>query len=175
MKSEKFEEYFLKYRNLVIRVVMDKTGDYQLAQEICQQVFLALYTNMEKVRPDLVKAWLIRCTQNAVIDYFRKSKTKKEFISDTSVSEAGNILMEESMEIFVEKKYNSELAGKILNEVRTVNEKWFEVLVLNCVEGLSYAEVAEVLNISEPVLRARMHRARNFIKKRFGAEYLNKE
>lgn len=57
MKNKRFEEYFLKYKNLVIRIVMNKTGDYQTAQEICQQVFISFYTNMDKVSPELVKAW----------------------------------------------------------------------------------------------------------------------
>lgn len=56
MKNKRFEEYFLKYKNLVIRIVMNKTGDYQTAQEICQQVFISFYTNMDKVSPELVKA-----------------------------------------------------------------------------------------------------------------------
>lgn len=72
MKNKRFEEYFLKYKNLVIRIVMNKTGDYQTAQEICQQVFISFYTNMDKVSPELVKAWLIRSTQNAVVDYNQK-------------------------------------------------------------------------------------------------------
>ena len=94
MKNERFEEYFLKYKNLIIRLVMLKLDDYQVAQEICQQVYVALYTNMDKVHPDLVKAWLIRCTQNAVIDYVRRRKVKSEVFTYTPVAESGNILME---------------------------------------------------------------------------------
>lgn len=37
-RDERFEACFLKYKNLVMRFVIDATGDYQAAQEICQQV-----------------------------------------------------------------------------------------------------------------------------------------
>lgn len=175
MKNKRFEECFLQYKNLVMRIVMDKTGDYQVAQEICQQVFISFYTNMDRISPDLVKPWLMRCTQNAVIDHFRKNKNKSDVVSDTTISEEGNILVEKSIDLLEEKLSNRELVGRIFREVKAVNRQWFEVLMLNCVEGLSYAEAAKRLNISEEVLRARMYRARLFVKEKFGNEYLNRK
>lgn len=174
MKNEKFEEYFHKYKNLIIRLVMLKLDDYQVAQEICQQVYVALYMNMDKVQPDLVKAWLIRCTQNAIVDYVRRRKVKKEIFLDTSVSESGNILMEESMELHVKRLDDRELTGRILREVKAVNTLWFETLMLCCVEGLSYEEAARKLNVPVDVLRARMYRARTYIRQKFGEEYPDK-
>lgn len=112
---------------------MNKTGDYQTAQEICQQVFISFYTNMDKVSPELVKAWLIRSTQNAVVDYIRKSKTKEKHIVETTCSDNGNVLVEESVEIYTERQSCREFAGRILREVRAVNEQWFEVLMMHCV------------------------------------------
>lgn len=50
-KNVSFEKYFLKYKNLIIRVIVDGSGDYQLAQEICQLVYERFYKNMDKVRP----------------------------------------------------------------------------------------------------------------------------
>lgn len=174
MKNRKFEEYFCQYKNLVIRIVMNKTGDYQTAQEICQQVFIAFYKNMDKIDPEIVKAWLIRTTQNLIIDYYRKASNKREIAVDTSISESGNVLIEGDVHLCEENLYNRELIGRIFREVRAVNEQWYEVLMLHCVEGLSYAEMAAKLNIQESVLRARMYRARIFIKEKFGEEYLSK-
>ncbi|MDO4322867.1 MAG: RNA polymerase sigma factor [Lachnospiraceae bacterium] len=171
MKNKRFEEYFLKYKSLIIKIVLDKTGDYQTAQEICQKVFTSFYTNMDRVSPEFVKAWLIRCAQNAVIDYIRKTKTKREVFSESAITEAGNILMEESVALYQEKMNDRELAGRILREVRNVNEQWYEVLMMCCVDGLSCEEAARKLNISESVLRARMYRARLYIKEKFGDEY----
>lgn len=174
MKNKRFEEYFSKYKNLVIRMVMLKTNDYQMAQEICQQVFVSLYTNMDKVEPSLVKAWLIRCTQNAIVDHIRKAKAKKEILADVAIAEAGNTLVEESLEIYDEKMENRELTGRIMREIREVNEIWYEAMMLCCVESLSYEEAAAKLNVPVSVLRARVYRARTYIRKKFGDEYLKK-
>lgn len=175
MKNKRFEDCFLQYKNLVIRLVMSKTGDYQAAQEICQQVFISFYNNMDRISDDLVKAWLMRCTQNAIVDYLRKNKGKPEIhLDESSIAQSGNVLVEESVEIYEERRNNRELVGRILREVKAVNEQWFDILVMNCVDGLSYSEIAKRLNIPEPVLRARMYRARVFIKQKFGDEYMDK-
>jgi RNA polymerase sigma-70 factor (ECF subfamily) len=155
---------------------MNKTGDYQIAQEISQQVFISFYKNMERISPELVKAWLIRCAQNAAIDYLRKTKHIQEVHLDEEAMEAmaaeeGNILVEESVKVYEEKRSNQELLGRILREVKTVNHHWFDILMLNCVEGLSYAEASERLKVPEQVLRARMYRARTYIREKFGDEY----
>lgn len=172
MKNKRFENCFLQYKNLVIRLVMSKTGDYQAAQEICQQVFISFYSNMERISDDLVKAWLMRCTQNAIVDYLRKNSSKAEIeLDETSIAQSGNVLVEESVEIYEERRSNRELVGRILREVKAVNEQWFDILVMSCIEGLSYTEMSKRLKIPESVLRARMYRARVFIKQKFGDEY----
>lgn len=171
MKNERFEQYFLQYKNLVIRMVMNKTGDYQVAQEICQHVFVSLYSNMDRVAPDLVKAWLMRCTQNAIVDYIRRSKIREEVFLDMSVVENGSILAEEVLNVHEEKLDNQELAGKILQTVKAANEQWYEVLMMYCIDGLTYPEIAQKLNIPVPVLRARLYRARMYVREKFGNEY----
>ena len=171
MKNKKFEEHFLRYKNLVIRIVMSKTGDYNVAQEICQQVFVSFYVNMDRVKDDMVKAWLIRCTRNAVADYYRRTMKEREIFTDASVIENGNAAIDKTLDSFEEKLDNLDLAGKVLRAVKEVNQQWFEVLFMNCVEGLSHAEAAQRLQISETVLRARLYRARMFVKERFGDDY----
>lgn len=43
------------------------------------------------VSPDFEKAWLIRCTQNAVIDYLRKNKRRKELFLETPIGEVREV------------------------------------------------------------------------------------
>lgn len=171
MKNKRFELYFLKNKDLILRQALDKTGNYQAAQEICQQVFLQLYINMDKVHPDLVKAWLIRCTKHAIADYFRRMKIQRELFTETTVAEQGNLLAEKSLDIYEEKRENAELTGRILEDVRAVNEKWYEVLVMSCIEGMSYAEMAKELGMSVDALRARVCRARAYVREHFCEEY----
>ena len=51
------------------------------------------------------------------------------------------------------------------------NEKWYDVLVAVSICGLEQAEAAEYLKISVEILRARLYRARRFIKRHYEEEY----
>lgn len=170
-KNEMFEEYFRKYKNLLIRSVMAKTGDYQVAQEICQQVFCAYYTHMDEIEEEVVKAWLLKCTQNAIVDHLRKNGLRKEIALGTDYQEKGSVVAEMEADYCENLVINTELTGRILREVRAVNESWYEVLIMICVEGMSHKQAAEKLHVSEQVLRARLYRARNYVREKFGDEY----
>ena len=127
---------------------------------------------MDHIDEDLEKAWLIRCTKNAIVDYFRKNSTHREVsMNDNNLKEMGNVLVEESILLHERQMYQKELTGRILREVQKANRLWYEVLIMICVDGLSYSEAARRLGITEPVLRARLHRARLFVRERFGDEY----
>lgn len=170
-KNELFEKYFREYKDLLIRSVMAKTGDYQTAQEICQQVFCTYYSHMDEIDADLVKAWLLRCTQNAIVDHLRKNGLGKEIAFRNEYQEAGNTLTETEVDCCGNREIDMELTGRILKDVREVNESWYEVLMMICVERMSHKQAAERLHVSEQVLRARLYRARNYVREKFGDEY----
>ena len=92
-------------------------------------------------------------------------------MNDNNLKEMGNVLVEESILLHERQMYQKELTGRILREVQKANRLWYEVLIMICVDGLSYSEAARRLGITEPVLRARLHRARLFVRERFGDEY----
>ncbi len=171
-KNERFEEYFQEYKNLIMRVVYDRTGDYHMAQEICQQVFVSFYTRMDKVPEDLVKAWLLKSARNAIIDFYRRRAAREEVIDGmTPLADVEEYVSESTLQTYEEELATRELADKILRDVKRVNAQWYEILLLHCVDGLSFAEASERLGVPENVLRARLCRARAYIKSHFGREY----
>ena len=107
-------------------------------------------------------------------NYLRKNKRRKELFLETPIGEVREVngaLQEKSIAICEEKMNHRELLGKILAEVRKVNEQWYEILMLLCVEQCTYEETAQRLGISVMVLRARLYRARSYVRKHYGAEY----
>ena len=127
MKNEKYEEYFRKYSNLIIKIVMDKTGDREEALDICQQVFVSFYLNMDSISEDLVKAWLVRCTKNAIIDHYRKTSREKEIITDISDAEIGNIAVDGGIAPAEERLDDLDLIGKVLRTVKAVHPQGVDV------------------------------------------------
>lgn len=170
-KNDRFIMYFQEYKDQIVRFVISKTGDYELAQEIGQQVFCAFYIHMDKVEDDFVKAWLFRSAKNAVIDYYRKLETRKEISLDEKSRTDQDIYEGTGRKGCENQVIQSEMIGRILREVQKENQKYYEVLVMVCVEGMTYEETALQLNVSEQVVRARLSRARKYVRDHFGKEY----
>lgn len=170
-KNKLFEEYFETYKNQVIRFLVSRGGDEEISQEICQQVFYTFYVSMNKVEAGYVKAWLFKSARNALIDYFRKVSARNEVSLDAARMEQEGILSGSDPDIVENLVINGELSGRILREVRKVNESFYEVLSMICVDGMSYEEAAAKLNVSEQAVRTRLHRAREYVREHYGDEY----
>lgn len=55
MNEQKFIKVFHKYNKLVRKMVISRTGDEMLAEEVCQQVFLYYFERMNMIDDDLIK------------------------------------------------------------------------------------------------------------------------
>lgn len=168
-EHETFTEIYERYAELILKSVMAQTGDIELAEEVCQQTFANFYQHMKSVDLQYVKTWLIHVSNHLLIDYWRKASTRNE------------VLDEDSAGVCIESAVAADIAGQctakvflcdLLRDLRTVNVNWYEVIDHVCVRGESCEEAAEQLGISAAVLRARLHRARNYIREKYEDPYL---
>lgn len=167
MKNSKFIEIFERYQKLVMKVVYDKSSDPELAKEICQHTFLNYYIHMDKIKDELIKPWLIMTAKNAVIDNYRKIESRRECPLVNVENTALDYSVEKCPEILVSR----ELSFRILEDLYQINKTWYEVIVAICIEELTHEEAAKQLGCSDQVLRARLYRARKYIRKKYGKEY----
>ncbi|MCD8014079.1 MAG: sigma-70 family RNA polymerase sigma factor [Lachnospiraceae bacterium] len=172
--KNRFEGCFQKYQDLLMFIVWERTSDYELAQDIRQQVFFAFLVHMEEVSPEEEKAWLVRCTKNAVIDHLReKERWGESFLGD----ENGDWMMADFLEEFSIESLELKLVMKqavdrLLCTAKEVNIHWYEALKLYFLEEYTYAETAERLNVSEQLVRSWVSRAKAYIKAKLWNEYL---
>lgn len=80
MNEQKFIKVFHKYNRLVRKLVISRTGDEMLAEEVCQQVFLYYFERMNMIDDDLIKPWLLLTAKNMTYDYYRKQNIRKAYI-----------------------------------------------------------------------------------------------
>ena len=64
ISEEKFRELHEKYKNLILRQVYDMTKDYYLAQDICQETFLKLYSYRDRIEEEKAKGWMLVVSYN---------------------------------------------------------------------------------------------------------------
>ena len=62
MKKEDFDRIYMEYHKLVQHVAFDILQDHNLAQDVCQEVFIKLHQKIERLDENLIKGWILRNT-----------------------------------------------------------------------------------------------------------------
>lgn len=168
---KRFDNNYRQYKDMVNRTALRIVKNYHVAEEVSQEVFMKFYYHLDEVTDDMIRPWLIRITKNQSIDYLRKSKEL--------LTEHETLFLLKMEQVSVRKSdmltgmIKRDFLRKVLNDVKVNNESWYELLILLCCLNEPQIEAAKELNISLDVLRAKLHRARVWIRKRYGQEFEN--
>ena len=153
------EEYQKKVYLLALRTV----GNPQDAEDMTQEAFLRAYRSIHSFRGDSkLSVWLYRLTTNLCIDLLR-SRGRKPAVSLTVEDND-----EDTQELDVtDERYDPEeifqrreLQRAVQRGLAALPEDYRVILVLRELEGLSYAEIGEVLGLEEGTVKSRLFRAR---------------
>ena len=172
MNEQKFIKVFHKYNKLVRKMVISRTGNEMLAEEVCQQVFLYYFERMNMIDDDLIKPWLLLTAKNMTYDYYRKQNIRKSVYSSEPMEEV-MLIYEDNAECVVSKLSHISFTERILEELYAEHREWYDVIMDICIlqMKMSYEEAAKHLNLTVEVLRAKLYRARRHLRKKYGEEY----
>ena len=164
-----FEELFARYRSRITAYVLGMVRDHARAEDITQEVFLsALRRLRDTERPIAFKPWIYEIARNACIDEFRRTRRATEVSlngdDDSSGPERDLVSKQPPPDVAMENKQRlQDLRGAF----RGLSENHHRILVMRELEGLSYAEIANRLEMSKPMVESTLFRAR----RRLGEEY----
>lgn len=150
-----YEELVKRYERLVGRVIYPYAGRDAAVEDLTQETFLRAYDRLSTFNPEYrFKTWLLAIANNLGIDTLRRRRDIVEFNPDlhgkvTRGPEAAAT--------------QAELSQSVQSAVISLPEAYSVPLVLRYAESLSYAEIAEILQISIPALKSRLFRARNML------------
>ncbi|HWB82771.1 MAG TPA: sigma-70 family RNA polymerase sigma factor [Bryobacteraceae bacterium] len=147
-----FEQLMRRHERLVLMTALRLMGNLEDAQDASQEVFLRLYRNRHKVETLAnLPGWLYRVTVNVCHDLRRKRSDSAVFESAAELVAEGN-----PQRTALEAERRKALALSL----RMLGEKERAALVLRDLEGLSTADVAETLGVTEATVRAHVSKAR---------------
>ena len=167
-----FEEIFKRYRTRVFRIANRFVKDSHTAEDIAHEVFIKIFEKkLPACRLPAGKAgsakfstWLYRVTVNAAIDVLRKRKFLAAF--SKSYSQAPGDLSPGVRPLGSDPALNAAL----MREVGRLPESLKSPLLLFTFEDLSYAEIAQILGISEKAVERRLARAREILRLKLGSD-----
>lgn len=162
------------HQKRVFNTVLAIIQDFEEAEDVSQEVFMEVYQSVGKFRGDSkISTWLYRIATTKALEQIRKKKTAKRFAFFTSLFGESNEILHESADfihpgIILEQQENSKILFKAINQLPE-NQK--VAYTLCNIEGLSYQEIAEIMQISLSSVESLLFRAKTNIRKSLGDYY----
>ena len=152
------------YQDQILYLIYDYLGDYEVAKDAAQDVFIKAYKNLNQFnQKSAFKTWLYRIVVNLSYNAVKRRKTRREYdLSEENLLTATEDVkrrneLENNPHIQAEKE---ELRQWVTKAVDSLPLHHRTVVILHEFEGLTHAEIAAILNCSEGTVRSRLHYAR---------------
>jgi len=146
-----FETLYERYADDVLRMAYFYLADRHKAEDVCQDVFVKLYTHGKSIEPGREKAWLLRVTVNCCRDLWRGAWLKRVVLGAPVLE----IIPDEDNAI--EKR---EEKAELMRAVNKLPQAFREAVLLHYFQGLGISEIAQMLDLPEGTISSRLSRAR---------------
>jgi len=174
---DRFVEYF---RPKIFHYSWLMCGHREDAEEVAQETLLKVFESGEQLRePEKIRSWVFRIAKNACLMKRRKSTFAPA--RELSLDEFMPSKHQDGEQVRIEiadwsalpdgKALQSEMRGLLEKAIRELPEVYRSVILLRDMEELSTQETAQILDVSDDVVKTRLHRARLAIRERLD-EYL---
>ena len=138
-------------------------GNRAQAEDVAQDTFISAYRSLNRFRGGNLRSWLLRIAANGSRDVLRRRQRRPENSLDESLESPSfqPISDEVSPE---EAAQRNELNRELQRAILTLGLYQRAALVLVDVQGLSYSEAAETMNVSIGTVKSRLSRARGRVR-----------
>lgn len=127
------------------------------AQDIVQNVFLKYFENLDNIKnKSSANYWLFKTARNEAFSHIRARKTRVDQFNVYDVDDleiGGTNTLEDTIEA-------NEIEAVIKTSLAKMNPEQSEVFLLKEYSGLSYKEIAEIMNIDENLVKSRLFKTR---------------
>jgi RNA polymerase sigma-70 factor (ECF subfamily) len=169
--SAAIERLVLKYQNRIYNVILKICADPEDAAELTQETFVKVIENLDRFegRSGLY-TWTFRIAVNLTLNYcqrnsklaFRSLDAEHDQQDDGKVKQVlKDFLSDDSSPDPAAEAQNKELYRIAAKALMELDETHRAVIVLRDIEGMSYARIAEILDIELGTVRSRLSRARS--------------
>ncbi|MBN2313123.1 MAG: sigma-70 family RNA polymerase sigma factor [Sedimentisphaerales bacterium] len=168
--SGAIERLVLKYQNRIYNVILKICADPDDAAELTQETFVKIIENLAKFEGrSSFYTWAFRIAVNLTLNYCQRnaklavrSLDSEEASRDHQATQAlKELLSDDSAPDPAAIAQNKEVYEIAIQAIRQLDEPQRAVIILRDIEGMSYARIAEVLDVELGTVRSRLSRARN--------------
>ena len=156
-----FEEVYARHGGPIFRFCLSQLGDPAAAEDIAAEVFVSACAAYPRVQPsaEAVRPWLFRIARNAAIDHRRRLFRGRRAVARLHVEGAAPVDVETVAALRADLR-------EVLEAMRSLKRRERQLIGLRGAGGLSWAEIAEVMGMSESAAKMAAHRALQRVRER---------
>ena len=171
-ETDLFEILIRKNNPFLYKIGMSYGYTHQDVEDLMQETFTAAYLNIERFKQhSSFKTWVIKIMLNQCFHKRQRLSFKNEKTVDANNEEVIPMLERQQSSDGYKKIIDSELSHIIGEAIIHIPFDYRVVFLLRELNGMSTAETAESLLISEANVKIRLNRARRMLRKELGAMY----
>lgn len=157
-----FQLLFDRYRNRIYQTAIRYLKSPVLAQEVVQDVFLKLWFERKNIRKDMpVEAWLFTIAKNNLINRLKKLASEWKALKNLKLP------ADQASESPEDKVQESQYDQLLQEALHTLSDQQQTVFLLSRNDHLTYAQIAEKMDISPLTVKTHMSRALDAIRAYF--------
>jgi RNA polymerase sigma-70 factor (ECF subfamily) len=167
------ERLILKYQNRIYNVIFRICANTDDAAELTQETFVKIIENLDRFQgKSTFYTWAFRIAVNLTLNYcqraaklgYRSLDAEQDEHNWRAKAQLKQLLRDDSSPDPAAVAENQELCELLTKALKKLDEAQRTVIVLRDIEGMSYAGVAEVLNVELGTVKSRLSRARGNLK-----------
>jgi len=156
-----WEEVVTAHSARVYRLAYRLTGNQHDAEDLTQEVFVRVFRSLSSYTPGTFEGWLHRITTNLFLDQARrKQRIRFDALADDADSRLPSKTAAPDAH-FLDSQFDDDVESALA----ALPPDFRAAVVLCDVEGLSYEEIADVLDLKMGTVRSRIHRGRAMLRK----------
>ncbi|OQA46143.1 MAG: ECF RNA polymerase sigma factor SigW [Chloroflexi bacterium ADurb.Bin325] len=159
-----FTEIVERHSGTVYNLALRLVNNPQEAEEVLQETFISAFRALDRFEGrSQLGTWLYRIAYNAALMRLRRRQVATESLDAPTTTDDGDMLPREFVDWSTlpdERLLGKEFRGVLEGALAALPDSLRSVFVLRDIEGLSTAETAETLGLTEVNVKVRLHRAR---------------
>lgn len=163
-----YRELIRRYQRPVFSLIYRIVRDRELAEDLTQETFIKVLNAIGGYRPEYkFSSWIFKIANNAAIDQLRRRALKTVSIhgapnaESADAIEATTLQIGDARESQLDELTSRELGSQIERAIGHLRPEYRSCILLRHVEGRSYEEIAELLDLPLGTVKTYIHRARN--------------
>jgi RNA polymerase sigma-70 factor (ECF subfamily) len=162
--KEPFRFLVEKYKMKAYFFALSIVGNQEDALDLSQEAFIKAYRSIKFFKTNFkFKVWFFRILRNHCIDFLRKKKRQREYSLEEKKEQHGTEIVDPSPNPAMLLERNG-LRQKLWEEINKLKGLEREIVIYKDLHGMSYEEIARILDIPKGTVASTLHKARRKLK-----------